>query len=343
MEQVLNDFIFTEYVVIGVSTGPDSMCLLDLLQKKTNKIVVCHINHNVRKESKKEQKFIEKYCKKNNLILETMTIKNYEENNFENEARKKRYKFYEETLKKYNSHTLLLAHHGDDLVETILMKIIRGSNLEGYSGIKSINKKKDYQIIRPLLPYTKEDIINYNIENNITYYIDNTNTDENYTRNRIRKNILPLLKKEDINIHNKFIKYSNTLIEYDNYIKREIEEKINTIYKDNTINITELKKQDPFLIKNILYYIMNTIYNNESNIITEKHINSILSLINNSRPNISIDLPYNKKIIKEYNKLIIEDKIIINNDYKIELKCQIEIVRQESHISKRTVKQYIFP
>ena len=134
MEQALNDYIFKDYVVIGVSAGPDSMCLLDLLQKKTNKIVVCHINHNVRKESIEEQKYIENYCKKHNLILETMTIDNYKENNFENEARKKRYAFYEKILKKYKSHTLLLAHHGDDLIETILMKIVRGSNIEGYPG-----------------------------------------------------------------------------------------------------------------------------------------------------------------------------------------------------------------
>ena len=103
-----------------------------------------------------------KYCQDKKIILEKTTINNYQENNFENEARKKRYMFYEEILKKYNSKTLLLAHHGDDLIETILMKISRGSNLEGYAGIKEISNVKNYQIIRPLLKYTKEDIINYN-------------------------------------------------------------------------------------------------------------------------------------------------------------------------------------
>ena len=127
-----------------------------------------------------------------------MKIDKYIENNFENEARKKRYDFYEEILNKYNSNKLFLAHHGDDLIETILMKIIRGSNIEGYAGIKYQSNVKNYQIIRPLIKVTKEDIIKYNKDNNIKYYIDSSNNNTNYTRNRIRKNILPLLKKEDV-------------------------------------------------------------------------------------------------------------------------------------------------
>lgn len=325
MNHVLDDYIFNNYVVIGVSAGPDSMCLLDLLQKKTTKIVVCHINHNVRKESIEEEEYITKYCQDHNIILEKTTITSYQENNFENEARKKRYMFYEETLRKYNSKTLLLAHHGDDLIETILMKISRGSNLEGYAGIKEISNVKDYQIIRPLLKYTKEDIINYNKTNNIKYYNDSSNQSTNYTRNRYRLNILPLLKKEDKSIHKKYLKYSKTLIEYDDYIKREVKRNINNVYKDNIINIDNLNKLDTFLIKNILYNIMNNIYQNKNNIITDRHIQNIISLLNNTKPNIKIDLPNNKEIVKEYNKLIIKDKTSNIKNYKIEFNDKIEI------------------
>lgn len=324
MNHVLDDYIFNNYVVIGVSAGPDSMCLLDLLQKKTTKIVVCHINHNVRKESIEEEEYITKYCQDKNIILEKTTINNYQENNFENEARKKRYMFYEEILKKYNSKTLLLAHHGDDLIETILMKISRGSNLDGYAGIKEISNVKNYQIIRPLLKYTKEDIINYNKSNNIKYYNDSSNQSTNYTRNRYRLNILPLLKKEDKNIHKKYLKYSKTLIEYDDYIKREVKRNINNVYKDNIINIDNLNKLDTFLIKNILYNIMNNIYQNKNNIITDRNIQNIISLLNNTKPNIKIDLPNNKEIVKEYNKLIIKDKTSDIKNYKIEFNDKIE-------------------
>jgi len=325
MEHVLDNFIFTNYVVVGVSAGPDSMCLLDLLRKKTNKIIVCHINHNVRKESLEEQEYLKKYCIKNNLIFETMTIENYKENNFENEARKKRYSFYKKILKKYNSTKLFLAHHGDDLIETILMKIVRGSNIEGYAGIKLNNKLKDYEIIRPLLNYTKEDIINYNKSHNITYYIDSSNKSLLYTRNRFREKMLPFLKEEDKNVHKKFIKYSETLQEYDKYIKKVVKDNISKIYVNNEINLHKFKKLDIFLQKNILYNILNNIYNNKDNIVKEKHIKEILNIINNDKPNLSLNLPLNKILIKEYNSLKIIEKKNENKDYRIEFTNNLEI------------------
>ena len=325
MNKVLNDIIFDTYIVVGVSAGPDSMCLLNLLEQKTNKIVVCHINHNIRKQSIIEENYLKGYCKEHNLIFESMTIKEYKENNFENEARKIRYKYYEEILKKYNSNKLFLAHHGDDLIETVLMKIERVSNIEGYAGIKKVSKLKNYDIIRPLLPYTKEDIINYNKSHSITYYIDSSNTNIDYTRNWYRHKVLPILKEKDKDIHLKFLKYSETLQEYNEYIDREIKRKLPYILKNNIINIDNLNKEDNFLKKNILYYIMNDIYNNESNIITEKHIQNILFIINSNKPNQSINMPKNKILVKEYNKLYIKDNIDIVNDYKIELKDNIKI------------------
>lgn len=337
MKHILDDIIFDSTpVVVGVSSGPDSMCLLNLLEQKTNKIVVCHINHNVRKESTTEEEYLKDYCQKHNLIFESMKISEYKETNFENEARKKRYNFYEEILSKYHSTKLFLAHHGDDQIETILMKIIRGSNLEGYAGIKEISKVKNYQIIRPLLKVTKEDIINYNKSHNITYFIDSSNTNTDYTRNRYRKKILPLLKEEDKDVHKKFLKYSNTLLEYDNYIKSLVKKNITRIYKGSTIYIAELLKLDDFLIKNTLYYILNNIYSNESNIVTEKHVISIIKLIKNNKPNLSINLPNNKIIVKEYNKLLIKENISKKDNYKIELTNNLIINNLEFNIINNT-------
>lgn len=325
MNHILDDIIFNNYVVVGVSAGPDSMCLLHILQKKTNKIVVCHINHNVRKQSKKEEKYLRKYCEENNLIFESMLIEKYEENNFENEARKKRYAFYETILKKYNSNKLFLAHHGDDLIETVLMKIVRGSNIEGYSGIKRISNVKDYQIIRPLLEYTKDDIINYNKKHNIKYYIDNSNNDIHYTRNRYRHKILPLLKKEDKNVHIKFLKYSIALDEYDKYIKSLIKQNINNIYQNKIINLEELNKLDSFLKKNTLYYIINNIYDNKSNTISDKNIENILKIVESKKPNLTMNMPKNKILVKEYNKLYIEEDISNKKEYKLEFKDTLVI------------------
>ena len=304
-----------EYIIIGVSAGPDSMALLHMTKKNCNKKIVCtHINHNVRKQSNEEEKYLKEYCKNNNIIFESYKITSYKEKNFENEARKKRYSFYEKILKKYNSHTLLLAHHGDDLIETVLMKIIRGSNLEGYAGIKTYSKVKDYTIIRPLLEFTKDDLIKYNNDNNIKYFTDTTNEDTTYTRNRLRKNILPILKEENKNIHKQFLNYSNTLQEYYNYIEDITIEKINKYVTNNTIDINILKKEHPFIQKNIIFYILSKIYNDKSDIIKNKHIKDIIKIINNNKPNIIINLPKNIIAKKEYNYLTIESIKKIKDD-----------------------------
>ena len=329
MDNVINVLknIQDECIIIGVSAGPDSMALLHLTSNITSKKIICaHINHGIRIESNEEEEYLKNYCNNHNLTFESIKITNWNEKNFENEARKKRYTFYEKVLKKYHSHTLLLAHHGDDLIETILMKIVRGSNLEGYAGIKLYSKQKDYTIIRPFLYLTKEDILKYNKENNIKYYIDKTNTNHEYTRNRYREKLLPLLKQEDELVHLKFLNYSNTLQEYYNYVEEISLEKINTLYKNNIINLDIFKKEHPFIKKNIIFHILSNIYNNESNIIKNKHIEEIIMLSKSNKANATINLPNNYIANKIYNKITITKKNIDNQkEYKVKLDdyCQI--------------------
>lgn len=309
-------------IIVGCSAGPDSMALLHYISTNTkNNIICCHINHNKRKESKEEEKYLHNYCKKNNIIFESTKIEKYKENNFENEARNKRYDFYEKILNKYNSNYLFLAHHGDDLIETILMKINRGSNLEGYAGIKTISKKNNYYIIRPFLEYTKEDLIDYNKKHDLKYYIDKSNEDTTYTRNRFRKNILPLLKEENINIHNNFLMYSKTLLEYNAYIEEQLLLHYPKIIRNNTLDIKEFKKLHPFIKKNLLYKFLTIHYNNKNNIIKESHIQNILSIIENKKPNITINLPHNQIARKSYNYLYLETTTKKDSpNYKILLK-----------------------
>lgn len=291
-------------IVLGISGGADSMALLHyVLNNYNDKIIVVNINHNVRKESDVEEEYIRNICKEKNIPFECMKIKKYTENNFEKEARDKRYAFYEQTLKKYNSNYLFLAHHADDLIETILMKIIRGSNINGYIGMKKITKQNNYYIIRPFLDYTKDELLNYNKNNNVVFFEDYTNKDDTYTRNRIRLHILPLLKKEDKNVHKKFIRYSNTLEEYNNYANYEIEKNMKEIYKNNKLDLNKFNTLHPFLKKHILYHIINDIYNNKTNTIKEENIKSILNIIDNKKPNCKINLKNNLTVTKEYNIL----------------------------------------
>ena len=295
-----------EMLITATSGGPDSMALLSLLIKlsKTKKItIICaHVNHNLRKESQEEAIMVEKYANENNLIFEKMEINHYE-GNTENYARTQRYNFFEKLIKKYNATYLLTAHHGDDLTETILMRIVRGSSLKGYSGFQEITDKETYKIYRPLITKTKDELLNYVKTNNIPYAVDKTNFSEEYTRNRYRLNILPILKKENKSVHLKFLKFSETLKLYDDHINKEANEKLNKVYQNNNLNLKLFENEDELIKRKILYQILNNLYYKNISLITDNHVELILNIIESSRPNLKINLPSKVLVIKNYQNL----------------------------------------
>ncbi len=321
-------------IVVGVSGGSDSMCLLYLLlqlKKQLNlKIIVAHINHNIRKESEIEAKFVEKYTIKNKCFFEYLKINSYEKENFESNARKKRYQFYNKLIKKYQAKFLMTAHHGDDLVETILMRLIRGSNLKGYAGFKKETKYENYTLLRPLINVTKKEIELFNQENNIKYYNDKTNQDIKFTRARYRHNILPLLKAENKNIHQKFLKFSNELYEIERYLEKETDKNLTKVIEFDKVNLHKFKNLDLLLQKRIIEYFLKKEYQDDINIVSEKHLTKIFQICYNSKSNLSLSLPKRKTLLKCYNylyfkkdndlmnkKLILEDLIALEDNKKI--------------------------
>ncbi len=309
-------------VVVCLSGGPDSMCLLDLLIKlretKNITIIAAHVNHNVRKVSAKEALFVENYCQKNNVAFEMMKIENYQDDNFHNEARNIRYKFFEEIVNKHKAKYLMTAHHGDDLIETILMRISRGSSLSGYAGFKKMVKRENYVIIRPLIENTKKEILLYNKLNKIPFVTDKSNNKDKYTRNRYRKNILAFLKKEDANIHERFLKFSNTINEYSNFMENEVNKIFNQIYKNKKLIIKEFNKYEIIIQKRIIEKILETLYNDDLILINDSHTKEIINLINN-KSNKKINLPNDLIVRKNYDEIVFA-KESNNLTYEYELK-----------------------
>lgn len=295
-------------VIIACSGGPDSMCLLNLLIRlKNNKnleLIVAHVNHKIRSVSDDEAKMVEEYAKKNNVTFELQEL-DYQNTKFsEDDAHRKRYKFFKSLIKKYKAYYLITAHHGDDLIETILMRIARGSNLNGYIGIKRVTQNEDYVTLRPLLSTTKDEIIKYNESENIPYVIDESNDSLKYTRNRYRKNVLPFLKNEDEYIHLKYLKFSEELEEYDNFVNNYIKEK--EFIVDNQIVINKITNESEFIKRKTIELIVKSIQVNDYFNISDKQMNELLKLIYNS--NKSIDLNNNYIGINEYGYLKIIKK-----------------------------------
>lgn len=187
-------------VAVGVSGGADSMVLLSLLQAYAQthslEIVVVHVEHGVRGEqSVEDARFVQAYCKKYGLpcFVQNVQAPAYAKQHgytLEQACRELRYKAFESVMGKEHISYLVLAHHADDQLETVLMHICRGSGLKGAVGMQV---KQGY-VLRPLLPFTKEQLVAYAQENDISYREDGTNQDTEYTRNFIRKHVLPPLQ-----------------------------------------------------------------------------------------------------------------------------------------------------
>jgi len=314
---------YGDIVVVGVSGGPDSMSLLHLLsqiKKETDIFIICaHVNHNIRKESEKERMFLQTYCDNNQILFETMTIEDYGDDNFHNEARTKRYNYFAKIVKKYGSKYLLTAHHADDLMETILMRLVRGSTFRGYSGFSKVINMGDFKILRPLIEITKEEIYKYNKENKLPFVEDASNKKDIYTRNRYRKKVIPFLKSEDPNVHEKFLKFSRTLIEYNDFIDKQMYSVVNDVYRQNILNIEKFIKLDKIIRMKIIYYILEIIYQDDLMLIYDRHADLIHDLITSKRPNAYIFLPNNIKVIKSYRNLMFTQENLEHNEYEIEI------------------------
>lgn len=308
-------------VVIGLSGGPDSMCLLNIIKslKRNIRIICAHINHNIREESAHEMVFIKDYCSKVQVELETTVFdkKSETEDYNELELREKRYKFFEQVISKYKANYLFTAHHGDDLIETILMRISRGSTLKGYTGFQIETNKKYYKIIKPLIFMTKEEIMEYVDENNIPYAIDKTNNEDNYTRNRYRHTILPFLKSENKNVHLKYLKFSRELLKYYNFVDEIINKEIEKRYNKKTLDIKNFNTIDKLIQTKIIEYILDDNYDDNLYLVNDKHIALILDIIHNPKPNIEINLPDKLRITKVYDKLKISRNTKIQEKYRI--------------------------
>ena len=215
-----NLFTKTEPIIVALSGGIDSMVLFDIIKVLNNNVIIAHVNHNKRNESIDEYNYIEKMAKENNIPFEGYSINNTKEN-FHHESRIQRYDFFRAIAQKYQSTKIAVAHHLDDQVETVLMRIVRGTSFSGYSGIKEIRYDRNVSIIRPLMDIKKEQIVEYSKEKNIKYFEDSSNNEDVYTRNRFRHNIIPLLKEENPNLDNKIIQ----LAEYIDSANEVLEEK----------------------------------------------------------------------------------------------------------------------
>lgn len=184
-------------LVLGVSGGPDSVCLLDifaaLAQKYPLKLHIVHINYGLRgADSLKDERFVSNLAANYELPLTILAAGGLSQSVSEDDLRRIRYDFFESERLRLGFDLIAVAHSLDDQAETVLHRLIRGSGLKGLSAMSA----KSGRIIRPLLSISRAEIVRYLKNRTLRYRIDKSNRSEQYLRNRIRHKLLPLLEKD---------------------------------------------------------------------------------------------------------------------------------------------------
>lgn len=305
-------------IVLGVSGGPDSICMLNILNDIRNDkklhmefdIIVAHVNHLIREEAKDDEKFVKQFCEKINVqfyskSIDVQKIANNNKIGTEEAGRNVRYEFFDEVLEKTGSNKIAIAHNKNDKVETMIMNILRGSGIAGLKGIEPIKNNK---YIRPLIECERFEIEEYCKQNNIEAKIDKTNLENIYTRNKIRNVVIPYIKEEfNPNIVQTMDRLADLIREENDYLDKIVLEKYNEliIVEDDKQFIMDLKGfniQEKVIKSRILLYTISRLLGSTKGI--EKiHIEDVIKLCSNNIGNKFLTPNKNIKILIKNHKI----------------------------------------
>lgn len=284
-------------IIVAVSGGADSVCLLNILleikdQMKLD-IKACHYNHKLRgEESDQEEIFVRNLCEDRGVELEVGSKPDDFVINNEMDARECRYSFFEKVFLKQGrvGVKIALAHNLNDLTETFLMRLVRGS---GLIGLSSILPQRDF-FIRPLLQISRNEIIEYLKDKDCDYRQDSSNFDERYLRNKIRHRILPDLCKINPNIDLAVSSAALQIAEDYRFIEKEVSALFKQIVKTEpsgyVISLGDWSNVEPVLKTHLLHYVYHQILN--PNDISRKQLQKMVYLIENKVGKKKLPLPH---------------------------------------------------
>lgn len=275
-------------IIVGLSGGPDSICLLHILHSLKNEynlhLIAAHLDHEWQESSKIAVKLCRDTC--NSLDI-SLIVKKLSELKFEVKwngsqeelGRKMRRHFFESVAYKYQANFIALAHHQQDQHETFFIRLLRGSSLAGLVGIK----KHDGLYIRPLLDWSKQEILDYLYSHNLKFYTDPTNISDEYLRNRIRNNLIPTIKNIDARFESSLTSTMQQLYLAHDFIHQQTLLTLQSIQTDQGLNITHFLALHSVLQYNLLLKLM--IEQNVSSTPSQKLFKEIMRFLEKSTKN----------------------------------------------------------
>ncbi len=350
-------------LIVGVSGGPDSMVLLAILKKISISypltLIVAHINHELRgEESDLDEKLVEETCRKYGLTFETeqVNVKKYstvQKLSLEEAGRQIRKTFFFHLKERYAAGYVITAHHRDDNVETMLFNLIRGASVKGLCGMSMYSR----EMLRPLLDFSKDELLEYCEKNKITYRIDKTNLDSEFTRNRIRNIIIPEIEKINPSFRNAFHEKSFYFAEIDEMLTFFAIDFVKQFCQMNAVEVEcpigPLKGLMPTLQKSVIQWIYE-MFHGSTEQLTNDQIQDFLDLIQKDKTGtekilgnrLSLNIAYGKAHFQKEKTtekpLLAEEKILLPLPGSISYPGGKIITRIHNKIPKKTKKNTVY-
>ncbi|MDD6810384.1 MAG: tRNA lysidine(34) synthetase TilS [Lachnospiraceae bacterium] len=301
-------------IVVGVSGGADSVCLLYMLWELSKEIhfrlVAVHVHHGVRAEADEDAAYTGQLCQQLGVpfFLKRVDMYAYAKENSlspEEAGRQLRYQAFEEVLSEEGGGKIAVAHNNNDRAETMLFHLFRGSGLKGLCGIRPVRRN----IIRPLLCLERTEIEAYLAEKEIAFCIDCTNDEDTYTRNKIRHHILPYAETQICkNASAHMGETADILMEAEDFLQKQTVMAYDRCVESLSdfgvvIQLPIFRKEEPFLQKMLLLYVFEQITPYRKDI-TKEHVEALIALMEKEGSR-EVDLPYGLTAYKEYDRLTI--------------------------------------
>ena len=281
----------TKTVVVGFSGGADSVTLthlLSLILKERNiELIAVHVNHGLRGlEAQRDEDFVKQFCNdlKIELVVERANVLDFAEQSkigVEEAGRKIRYDAFEKVASQRSFSRIATAHTLSDNAETLLMHLISGTGLKGLCGIPPVRDN----IIRPLLGIQRQEIETYCKINNLNYMTDSSNLEKNYTRNKIRLELLPLIKSINPNFEEAISRTVKTINRDENFLENESERALKSVTEKSSWNASLICELEESLKNRVIFKILKSLTNSR---VEQKHVNQVEELIENKKGYVSI-------------------------------------------------------
>ena len=325
-----------ESVLLALSGGSDSVCLLHILNELKDELgfslYACHLNHSIRDEADSDEEFVKSLCR--GLGIECFSLKRdiktlAKEGKLSEElvGRNERYKFFDEIINKHNIDLIATAHNKNDVAETILMHIFRGCGIDGQKGIAY----RRQNIIRPLLDCEKKEIESFCEDNGFSYVYDKTNNEAIYTRNKIRLNIIPEIEKINIGFINTLVKNSKIIKDDAQFLNEEARKLFDLNYKDGKLDVSGIKNSHIALLRRVILLLHQEHFGNALNM-QSNHIESVIKLIKSGKSGKYVNIDNNSRCMIEAGKLYFSKNKCEKIDFKYKLELEKRVYIKEAGI-----------